>query len=100
MKFFRKALAAREDLLWGKAKVAQLRGANSVEVTPFNLIHGVSSIDELKALDTSKYFYAMLYVSPDLFFYCFDATETSPADDITYFAPNTGAGRWVKKTLS
>lgn len=99
MKFFRKVLAAREDLLFGKTPVQQLRGTNSVSVTPLNLIHGVSNTTELKALDTAKFYFACMYSAPDLFIFAFDANNTAPADDITYFAPNTGSGRWIKKTI-
>ena len=99
MKFFRKALAAKEDLLWGKAQVTQLRGSTSVQVTPFNLVHGVSSVTELKALDTTKYYFAVMYISPDMSIFAFDANETAAADNVTYFAPNQGSGRWVKRAL-
>jgi hypothetical protein len=95
----RKALACREDLLWGKTKVQQLRGNKRVDVTPFNLIHGVANIAELKALDTSKYFFAVSYAKPEMAIYAYDPTETAPADDIEYFQPNTGSGRWVKRVV-
>ena len=99
MRLLRKVLAGKEDLLWGKTPVNQLRGDTTVPVTPLNLIHGVSSISELKALDTTKYYFAVSYSSPDLNIYAFDPNEVAPADDITYFAPNTGSGRWIKRTL-
>ena len=99
MKIFRKVLAVKEDLLWGKAPVTQLRGTATVTVSPFNLIHGISTITELKALDVSKYFFAISYISTEMALYAYDAAETAPADDITYFQPNSGNGRWVKRVV-
>jgi len=100
-KILRKSLAGIEDLLLGPISgiVSQLRGQNTVPVTPIDLPIGFDTTSQLKDLDVNKFRFAIQYIGGNAFIYCYSPTDTTAADDVTYFKPNNANGRWKKFSL-
>ena len=93
-------LAGEEDLLLGKGSQNQTRFSGIRKISKITLIKPVDNINELKALDTDRYMYALcvgLYDTPDSrngYFYYFDP-YSEEEEDIPYIvAPSLGIGRW------
>lgn len=101
----KKQLAGAEDLLLGKGIQEQERHSGLVEITKLSLLQPVDVIEDLKALDTEKYKYAITMGSQTrgdgkAGIYWFDETSivTESLPDIVE-SNTTIMGRWKRLTI-
>lgn len=93
-------LIGLNDLLLGKGNQLQERWGSLKEVSKITLLQPLSNFNELKALDTSKFYYAMVtgkFSEADElagYFYYFDCESIEAENLPLIVAPNKGVGRW------
>ena len=84
-----KNLASMEDLLQGKGVVTQTRGKESVDVHRIDVPFAVDTVEEMQALDVTRYTRANVYSDETTFVsYIYDPNATEG------IAPNEGSGSW------
>lgn len=87
-----KQLASMEDLLQGKGAVSQTRGGVEYNVHRVDVPFAVDSVEEMQALDVTRYTRANVYSDEAIFVsYIYDPDATSG------IVPNEGSGYWVHK---
>lgn len=97
---FKTNLIGANDLLLGKGNQLQERWGALKEVSKITLLQPLSSFNELKALDTTKFYYAMVtgkFSEADElagYFYYFDCESVETENLPLIVAPNKGVGRW------
>ena len=90
-----KVLAAQEDFSIGLGTEQQNRQNQSVTVKKISLRWLFETVDEITALDVSKYTHVALVNNSAVTNYFYDQASTAPADGVNVLLPEGGVGRWL-----
>ena len=85
-----KVLAAQEDFLIGLGTEQQNRQNQSVTVKKISLRWLFETVDEITALDVSKYTHVALVNNSAVTNYFYDQASTAPADGVNVLLPEGG----------
>lgn len=90
-----KVPAAQEDLAIGLGQTNQTRQGNSISVSQIGLYWLFETVDEIKALDITKYSHSILVMGSNAYRYYYDSTSSATPNDTTVIKPDVGPGNWL-----